>query len=83
MIFLPNGYLYSVNKEFKKIFQKNESEFDESKFVQLFEPMNKNLRVTDMSKLTSDKYYFNIFGKKIEVDLNFNIKTIVVNKERF
>jgi len=55
MIFLPNGYLYSVNKEFKKIFQKNENEFEDNKFYKLFEPFNKTAREIEMSKLTSGK----------------------------
>lgn len=54
MIFLPNGYLYSVNNEFKKIFQKNEHEFEDTKFYKLFEPFNKS-RESEMSKLTSGK----------------------------
>jgi len=54
MIFLPNGYLYSVNNEFKKIFQKNEHEFEDNKFYKLFEPFNK-ARESEMSKLTSGK----------------------------
>jgi len=56
MIFLPNGYLYSVNKEFYKIFQKNEQEFEgETKFWQLFEPFNKGNKVNEMNKLISGK----------------------------
>lgn len=35
-----------------------------------------------MIKQTSGKYIFNIFGKKLEVDLNLNTKTLVVQRKR-
>jgi len=55
MVFLQNGCLYSVNKEFKKIFFKDETAFEDMTFFQLFEPHNKHNRSTEMMKQTSGK----------------------------
>ena len=45
MIFLPNGHLYSVNNEFKKIFQKNEHEFEDNKFTNCLNHLTKLVKV--------------------------------------
>lgn len=55
MIFLQNGQVYSVNNEFKKIFLRDESSFEDMTFFQLFEPKNKSNKSTQMIKQTSGK----------------------------
>lgn len=82
IIFLQNGMVQSVNNEFKKIFIKDETAFDDMTFFQLFEPKNRLSKSTQMMKQTSGKYVFNIFGKKLEVDVNLTTKTLVVQRKR-
>jgi len=71
LMYLLNGDLYRVNNEFEKVINvdKNDNRLFQMTFHEFFEDMDEK-PLSSIKNTTPGKYLMNIFGKKLEIDLN-------------
>lgn len=81
IIFLNNGFIYKLNKEFKTIFHKNEADFEGLNIFDLVKPVEGG-KQKEIKEYKNGKHILHLFGKKIETDITINNKSVVVNRKR-